>query len=329
MKKVLVTGAAGFIGYHLSEALLARGYAVVGVDNMSAYYDVRIKQKRLELLKRSKNFRFVKLDISKYTPLEKLVKKEKPDEIVHLAAQAGVRYSLVNPWAYANSNYIGTLNVFEAAKRLKLPRVIYASSSSIYGNNEKQPFSEADHANTPISLYGATKRANELLAYSYHYLYGMEMIGLRFFTVYGPWSRPDHALFKFAKAMLCGKPINLYNSGNMKRSFTYIDDVTDAIVRLLEQKPAGRSLIYNIGGSEAVPLMKFVELIEKELDKTSEKRLMPLQAGDVPETLADCAAAKRDFGYEPNISIEDGIKRFAIWLRENEKFALALKEPQQ
>ncbi len=329
MKKVLVTGAAGFIGFHLSEALLAAGNSVIGVDNLSDYYDIRIKNKRLQILKKNKNFKFVKLDLAKYAPFEKLLKKEKPDEIVHLAAQAGVRYSLVNPWAYADSNYVGTLNVFEAAKRTIMPRVIYASSSSVYGNNEKQPFAEGDRTDTPISLYGASKRANEVLAYSYSHLYKMEMIGLRFFTVYGPWARPDMALFKFAKRILAGKPIELYNHGNMKRSFTYVSDVVDAIVRLIEKAPESKYVLYNLGGAEAVELPRFVDLIEKELGRTAERQYSPMQAGDVEETIADCSMAERDFGYKALVPIEEGIARFGKWLRENEKFALSLKEPKQ
>jgi len=327
--KILVTGAAGFIGYHLCDALLHAGYVVVGIDNLSSYYDVRLKRRRLDMLNKNEHFTFVKLDISKYEALERLIAKERPDEIIHLAAQAGVRYSLIDPWAYADANYLGTLNVFEAVKRLKLPRVIYASSSSVYGSNTKQPFSESDRVDSPISLYAATKRANELLARSYHHLFGFEVIGLRFFTVYGPWSRPDMALFKFARRMLKGDPIDVYNNGNMKRSFTYVDDVTEAIVNLLKQKPSGRHLLYNIGGDEAVPLMKFIELIEKELGKKAQMHMLPLQSGDVPETVSDCSSAERDFGYKANVSIEEGIARFAKWLRENEKFALSLKEPKQ
>lgn len=329
MKKILVTGAAGFIGFHLSEMLLERGYGVVGIDSMSDYYDVRIKEKRLEILKQNPSFTSEKIDISNYEALETCIAKEKPDEIVHLAAQAGVRYSLVNPWAYASANYLGTMNVFEAAKRIKLPRVVYASSSSVYGSNEKQPFSEDDRTDTPISLYGATKRANELLAFSYHHLYGMEMTGLRFFTVYGPWSRPDMALFKFARRILAGEPIDLYNNGDMKRSFTYVSDIAEAIIQIIEKAPAGKNLLYNLGGAEAVSLTHFVELIEKELGKTAQKNMMPLQAGDVPETVADCSRAERDFGYTAQVSIEEGIGKFAKWLRENEEFALSLSEPKQ
>jgi UDP-glucuronate 4-epimerase len=329
MRKILVTGATGFIGYHVSELLLSKGYAVVGVDSISSYYDVRIKNKRLGLLKKHSSFKFFKLDISNYKKLEALFKKEKPDEIVHLAAQAGVRYSLVNPWAYASANYLGTMNIFEVARRLDMPRVIYASSSSVYGANEKQPFSEEDRTDRPISLYGATKRANELLAYSYNHLYGIEMIGLRFFTVYGPWGRPDMAIFKFASRILSGRPIDLYNNGQMKRSFTYVSDIAEGVMGIIEKAPAGKNLLYNLGGAEAVPLAKFVELIEKELGKTAVRNMMPLQSGDVPETLADCSAAERDFGYKAKVSIEEGIARFANWMREHEKFALSLKEPKQ
>jgi len=329
MKKILVTGAAGFIGFHLSNALLEAGYSVIGIDNLSDYYDSKIKKKRLELLKSNKHFSFTKLDISKYSVLERFLKKENPEEMVHLAAQAGVRYSMMNPWAYADANYLGTMNVFEAAKRINMQRVIYASSSSVYGANVKQPFSESDRTDSPISIYGASKRANELLAYSYNHLYGIEMVGLRFFTVYGPWARPDMALFKFAKRILSGKPIDLYNNGNMKRSFTYVTDVSDAIVQLIAKATEGKNLIYNLGGSEAVPLTHFVELIEKELGMTAQKNMLPLQPGDVPETLADCSAAEKDFGYKPRVSIEEGIRHFVSWFKANEKLALSLKEPKQ
>lgn len=329
MKKILVTGVAGFIGYHLAERLLEDGYTVVGVDNMSDYYDTRIKDKRLAFLKKHKKFSFVRLDISKYEPLEKLIKAEKPAEIVHLAAQAGVRYSLVNPWAYASANYLGTLNVFEAAKRLKLPRVIYASSSSVYGSNKKSPFSEDDRVDTPISIYAASKKANEALAHSYNHLYGIEMVGLRFFTVYGRWGRPDLALFKFARRIAAGKPIELYNQGKMKRSFTHVSDIVGAISKLVSKKPAGAYKLYNLGGDEAVSLTKFVKLIEKELGMKAKIELSPLQPGDVPSTVADCSRARRDLGYKPTTSIEDGIKDFIAWFREEEQFLTTLSEPKQ
>ncbi|MEN9561754.1 MAG: hypothetical protein RIQ56_1027 [Candidatus Parcubacteria bacterium] len=327
--KILITGAAGFIGFHLAQKLLDKGHEVFGIDNFSPYYDVRMKEKRIQILSTHSQFTFQRVDIAKYDEFEEVLKAEKPDEIVHLAAQAGVRYSLSNPWAYADANYLGTMNVFEAAKRLKLRRVIYASSSSVYGSNTKQPFSEDDRVDSPISVYAATKRANELLAHSYNHLYGMEMIGLRFFTVYGTWSRPDMALFKFARRMLAGQPIDLYNHGEMKRSFTYVDDVAVAVANLIELPSSGRNLLYNLGGAEAVPLKKFVSLIEKELGVTALINSMPLQPGDVPETVSDCSKAEKDFGYQPQISIEEGISKFAQWFRDSSDFALSLEEPKQ
>ncbi len=329
MKKILVTGVAGFIGYHVAERLLADGYTVVGIDNMSDYYDTRIKDKRLGFLKKNKKFSYYRLDISEYEPLEKLIKAEKPADIVHLAAQAGVRYSLVNPWAYASANYLGTLNIFEAAKRLKLPRVIYASSSSVYGSNKKSPFSEDDRVDTPISIYAASKKANEGLAHSYNHLYGIEMVGLRFFTVYGRWGRPDLALFKFARRIAAGKPIVLYNQGKMKRSFTHVSDIVGAISKLVSKKPVGAYKLYNLGGDEAVSLTKFVKLIEKELGMKAKIELAPLQAGDVPSTVADCTRARCDLGYKPTMTIEDGIKDFIAWFREEEQFLTTLSEPKQ
>lgn len=328
-KKALITGVAGFIGFHLAEEMLKNGWEIIGVDSLSPYYDVKIKKRRLELLETHEDFRFVKLDLKRHETFAALCAKEKPDEIIHLAAQAGVRYATIDPWAYADANYLGTLSVFEAARAIRLPRVIYASSSSVYGGNTKQPFSENDRVDTPLSLYAATKRANELLAHSYTNLFGIESVGLRFFTVYGPWSRPDMALFKFAKNIARDMPITLYNEGRMRRSFTYVDDVVAGVMGILAQEPHGRALIYNLGGSEAVELTRFVELIESELGRKVEKKLAPLQDGDVPETVADCSLAERDLGYVAHISIEEGIRRFAQWFRENEKFALSLKEPKQ
>ena len=328
-QKVLLTGSAGFIGFHTANALLAAGFHVTGFDNMSEYYDVRIKQKRLSLLKKNKRFNFVKCDIANYKAFEKACVKFSPDHIVHLAAQAGVRYSLVNPWVYSDANYLGTLNVFEYAKRAKLARVIYASSSSVYGGNEKQPFAEDDRTDRPLSVYAATKRANELLAYSYNHLYGIEMVGLRFFTVYGPWGRPDMALFKFVKNIAAGKPIDLYNNGKMTRSFTYVDDITEPIVRLVKQKPESKNKIYNLGGVEGVPLKSFVAHIEKELGKKAILNMMPLQQGDVPDTIADCTKEERELGFKAQVGIEEGIRRFVVWFKENEKFVLSLKQPKQ
>ena len=329
MKKVIVTGAAGFIGFHVAEALLSRGYKVIGVDNLSTYYDVRMKRRRLSLLKKHKAFRFVKLDLKDRLKFRALARRERPHEIVHLAAQAGVRYSIADPWAYADANYLGTLAVFEAARHMHVPRVIYASSSSVYGGNTKQPFSENDRVDTPLSLYAASKRANELLAHAYNNLFGIEMVGLRFFTVYGTWSRPDMALFKFVKAIFSGKPVVLYNHGDMKRSFTHVDDVVAGIVSLLEQAPQKRNLIYNLGGAEAVPLKRFVELIEREIGRPALIEYAPLQLGDVPETVADCTYAERELDFLPRVSMEEGIKRFADWFRTYEKWLLALETPKQ
>jgi UDP-glucuronate 4-epimerase len=328
-KKVLVTGSAGFIGFHTAEALLKRGYTVVGVDSMVPYYDVRMKEKRNAILKKYPAFTFYKKSIADYKTFKALVQKEKPDEIIHLAAQAGVRYSLTNPWAYAESNYLGTLNVFEAARWLKLPRVVYASSSSVYGANEESPFSESHRTDRQISLYAATKKANEVLAHAYNHLFGIEMIGLRFFTVYGIWGRPDLALFKFVKRILRGQTIELYNRGKMKRCFTYVDDVVNPIIKIIESRPQKRNELYNIGGAESVSLTHFVELIETNLGKKAKKKLTSLQAGDVPETLADCSKLAADFGYRATVSMEQGIAIFVDWFKQNEAFLLSLKEPQQ
>jgi UDP-glucuronate 4-epimerase len=328
-KIICVTGAAGFIGFHLSRDLLEKGYSVIGIDSMSSYYDVRMKHARLRELRKHPQFTFHKVNISQYEKLEAILRESRAQEIVHLAAQAGVRYSLTNPWAYAEANYLGTLNVFEAAHRLNLPRVIYASSSSVYGTNKKQPFSEADRVDTPISIYAASKKANESLAYSYHHLYGMEMVGLRFFTVYGTWGRPDMALFKFARRILAGEPIDLYNNGRMKRSFTHVSDIVSAIVTQIEKAPKRKYHLYNLGGSEAVPLSRFVKLIEKHAGKKAKTRMLPLQAGDVPATVADCSSAKRDLGFTPKVSVEEGIEGFMVWFKENEVFLNSLTEPKQ
>jgi len=328
-KKILVTGCAGFIGFHTSEALLKRGYSVIGIDSMNDYYDVRMKEKRNQILKKYPKYTFYKKSIVNFKDLEVILKKEKPVEIIHLAAQAGVRYSLINPWAYAEANYIGTLNIFEAAHRAKLSRVIYASSSSVYGSNEESPFSEHHRVDSPISLYAATKKANEVLAHAYFSLYGMEMVGLRFFTVYGTWGRPDLALFKFVKKIQQGKPVELYNRGKMVRCFTYVDDVVDSVIKIIEAPVRRRNELYNLGGSQAVSLIRFVELIEKNLGKKAQKKLMPMQLGDRAETLANCSKAKRDFGHEPRTPVEEGISIFVEWFKENEKFLLSLKEPKQ
>ncbi len=328
-KTILVTGAAGFIGFHLTRRLLKDGYCVVGVDCISDYYDVRLKNRRLAILKKEKAFTFVKKSVADYASIDRIVKKVRPDDIVHLAAQAGVRYSLVNPWIYADANYLGTMNMFETARRNNLPRVIYASSSSVYGANKEMPFKESDRTDLPVSIYGASKRGNEILARSYHHLFGLEVIGLRFFTVYGPWGRPDMALYKFARRILQGQPIELYNHGHMKRSFTYIDDIVEAIVSVIKSTPKGRYELYNVGGAEAVSLIKFVQLIEKTLGMKAKKIMKPLQMGDVPETVADTTKAERELGYKAKTSIEEGIAQFSKWFLENKKFTLSLKEPKQ
>lgn len=328
-KTICVTGAAGFIGFHLSQLLLTAGYRVIGVDSMSSYYDVRMKRARLRELKKHTQFTFHKITIAQYDTLEAILRESNVQEIVHLAAQAGVRYSLTNPWAYAEANYLGTLNVFEAAHRLSLPRVIYASSSSVYGANKKQPFTETDRVDTPISIYAASKKANESLAYSYHHLYGMEMVGLRFFTVYGTWGRPDMALFKFARRILAGEPIDLYNNGRMKRSFTHVSDIVTAILTQIEKAPQKKYRLYNLGGSEAVPLSRFVKLIEKHAGKKAKMRMLPLQAGDVPATVADCSSARRDLGFTPKVGVEEGIESFMVWFKEHEEFLSSLTEPKQ
>ncbi len=328
-KTVVVTGVAGFIGFHLAAKLLEDGWKVVGIDSLTDYYDPRIKKKRLALLAEHKAFSFHKLNIAKYKPLEALLAKVKPDEIIHLAAQAGVRYSLTNPWVYVETNKLGTLNIFEAAKRLKLPRVVYASSSSVYGANAESPMREDHRTDRQISVYGATKKANEVLAHSYNHLYGIELIGLRFFTVYGIWGRPDLALFKFTKRILAGEPIDVYNRGKMSRSFTHVSDVVAGIIAVLVRTPAGRYEIYNLGGAEAVPLTTFIEHIEREVGKKAKRRLLPMQAGDVPETTADWSKAQRELGFSPNMPIEKGIAEFVTWFKQHERFLRSLKEPKQ
>lgn len=328
-KKVIVTGAAGFIGFHLAKALLDAGWQVVGIDSMNDYYDPRMKQKRLAILKKYPHFRFSKIDIARFAAVERIVAIEKPDDIVHLAAQAGVRYSLTNPWAYIEANELGTLNVFEAARRAKCPRVLYASSSSVYGSNTKSPMSEDDRTDSQLAVYGVTKKANEALAHAYHHLYGMEFIGLRFFTVYGTWGRPDLALFKFVKQILAGKPIAVYNRGKMKRSFTHVSDIVAGIVALLAQKPHGLNKLYNLGGAEAVPLLDFITCIEQALGKTAKKKMLPMQQGDVPETVADWSKAHRDFGFVPRTTLQAGIAEFVAWFCEHEAFLLTLQEPKQ
>lgn len=326
--KILITGTAGFIGFHLVQRLLADGHKVVGIDNINSYYDVRMKLKRNEILLKNKNYVFYKQDLSEFEKLNKIVAKEKSDIIIHLAAQAGVRYSLTNPWAYETSNVLGTLNVFESAKLNNVKRVIFASSSSVYGANKKLPFSEDDKTDTPTSLYGATKKANEVLAYSYHHLYGIETAGLRFFTVYGPYGRPDMALFKFCRNMLLNKEINVYNNGDMKRDFTYISDIVEGIVACVFMKGL-KYEIYNFGGDNPVKLMDFVKLIENNLGVKAKIKFLPMQPGDVKESCADVTKARKELGYNPKVRIDKGVKLFCEWFMQNKEWLLKLKEGEQ
>ena len=326
--KVLITGSVGFIGFHLSKALLEQGEEVVGVDCFTEYYDPKIKEERGKVLASYKTYSFHKISIADHEVFHKIVKEEKPDAIVHLAAQAGVRYSLTNPWAYAEANYLGTLNVFEVAKSEKISKVLYASSSSVYGDNKKLPFSESDRTDHPVSLYAASKKANEVLAYAYHSLYGINSVGLRFFTVYGTYGRPDLALFKFTKSILKGESIDVYNNGDMKRSFTYIDDVVSGILALLSKNIEGTD-IYNLGGADSIALNDFVSLIEEHLGEKAKINYLPMQLGDVKETVADISKAQKELGFKPKTSIKDGVPIFIDWFLKEKDWLLKLDEPRQ
>jgi UDP-glucuronate 4-epimerase len=310
---MLVTGAAGFIGFHTSRALLDRDEDVVGIDNLNEYYDPALKESRLDILKSHERFHFERLDICDREGLHALFVKHPITRICHLAAQAGVRYSLTDPYAYQRSNNEGFLNVIELARHHKVDNFVYASSSSVYGGNTALPFSEADRVDSPISLYAATKRSNELVAHCYSHLFGLPCSGLRFFTVYGPWGRPDMALFLFTKALLDGRPIDVYNKGNMRRNFTYIDDVVAGVLLVLD-KPVPYE-IYNIGNSRAENLMDFIGVLERVVGRTARKNYLPLQPGDVPETIADIEKA-RALGFKPSTNIDTGIAEFVQWYRE-------------
>ena len=316
---VLVTGAAGFVGYHASRALLDAGERVIGLDNLNTYYDPALKQARLTRLSASESFRFERIDLADDAAVMALVERERPRRILHLAAQAGVRYSLENPFAYARSNLLGHLSILEAARRLgdDLDHLVYASSSSVYGERSAVPFAETDAAETPASLYAATKRSDELMTASYCSLYGIAATGLRFFTVYGPWGRPDMAYWLFADAMLSGRPIKVFNNGEMERDFTYIDDIVEPLRRILADDPArGRHAVYNIGGSSPVRLMDMIETLEGALGVTAEKIMMPMQPGDVTRTFADTSRLEADYGYKATTRLEDGLPRFADWYRQ-------------
>jgi len=329
---VLVTGAAGFIGYHVADRLLAAGTPVVGLDNLNDYYDPTLKAARLARLGGRPGFRFVKLDLSDRQGITELFTTERFDRVIHLAAQAGVRYSLTNPHAYADSNLVGFLHILEGCRHTDVAHLTYASSSSVYGANTTMPFSVHDNVDHPLSLYAATKKANELMAHTYSHLYGLPTTGLRFFTVYGPWGRPDMAMFLFTKAILAGRPIDVFNHGQMRRDFTYIDDIVEGVLRVSERTatpdPAWQGetpdpgtsrapyRIYNIGNNQPVELMDVIATLERELGQTAVKNMLPMQPGDVPATYADIDDLARDVGFRPATPIAEGLRRFVAWYRQ-------------
>lgn len=329
--KFLVTGAAGFIGFHIAQRLLNDGHDVVGIDNMNDYYDVSLKQARLDRLS-SPAFHFQQLDLADREGMATLFAAEQFDRVIHLAAQAGVRYSLENPYAYADANLMGYLNILEGCRHTKVKHLVYASSSSVYGLNRKMPFSTEDSVGHPVSLYAATKKANELMAHTYSHLYGIPTTGLRFFTVYGPWGRPDMALFKFTKAMLAGKSIDVYNYGKMKRDFTYIDDIVEAVVRVQDVIPQANAdwtvengspatssapyRVYNIGNSSPVELMDYITALEEALGMEAKKNMMPIQPGDVLDTSADTQPLYDLVGFKPQTSVKEGVKNFVEWYKD-------------
>ena len=313
MKTYLVTGAAGFIGFHVAASLLRRGDKVAGLDNLNAYYDPALKEARLAILSGMAGFRFHRADIADDGAVKKIFEDGNIDKVCHLAAQAGVRYSLENPGAYIRSNEVGFFNVIENAKAFKAENFVYASSSSVYGGNTKTPFSENDKVDSPVSLYAATKKSNELVAHAYSHLFGLKSTGLRFFTVYGPYGRPDMALFKFTDAILGDRPIDVYNRGKMKRDFTYIDDIVSGVLSALDRDyPCG---IFNLGNNRSVNLLDFIGCIEKNLGKKAKRNLLPMQPGDVPATCADIRRAKKMLGYNPRTPVEEGIGKFVEWYR--------------
>lgn len=330
--RVLITGAAGFIGFHLSKKLCGVGVDVVGIDNLNDYYDVRLKQSRLEILKGYPSFTFQKIDLQDKIAIDRLFELNHFDYVVNLAAQAGVRYSITNPYAYIESNVTGFLNILEACRHFPVKHLVYASSSSVYGANRKMPFSVHDNVDHPLALYAVTKKSNELMAHAYSNLYHIPTTGLRFFTVYGPYGRPDMALFLFTKAILEGKPIDVFNNGKMRRDFTYVDDIVEGIFRLLPKAPSGDSAwsgetpdpstsfapyrIYNIGNNKPVELLHFIEVLESNLGRKAVKNLLPLQDGDVPETYADVENLMHDVDFKPETSIEEGIKNFVNWYKD-------------
>ncbi len=336
--RILVTGAAGFIGSATARHLLARGDEVVGLDNLNDYYDVNLKKARLALLAREARFRFVLLDLANREGMDALFKAERFDRVVHLGAQAGVRYSIENPHVYVDSNVVGTLHVLEGCRHHGVQHLVYASTSSVYGANTKMPFSVHQNVDHPLSLYAATKKANELMAHTYATLYGLPVTGLRFFTVYGPWGRPDMALFLFTRNILEGKPIDVFNYGNHRRDFTYVDDIVGGVVAALDHVATGNAAwdsdrpdpgtskapyrLYNIGNSRPVDLMRYIELLEQRLGRKAEKNLLPLQQGDVPDTWADVEDLVTDVGYRPATPVEVGVGRFVDWYLDYHKITL-------
>lgn len=327
--KILVTGSAGFIGFHLCKRLLDKGYNVFGVDNLNEYYDVNLKKDRLSLLTSYDTFEFKKLNIADRELMTSLFKENHFDRVFNLAAQAGVRYSLENPYAYVDTNVSGFINILEGCRHSKVPHLIYASSSSVYGLNTLMPFSMHHNVDHPVSLYAATKKSNELMAHTYSYLYGMPVTGLRFFTVYGPWGRPDMALFLFTRAILADEPIKVFNHGNLERDFTFIDDIIEGMFNVMDRVPSGNPQwnsnspdpgsskvayrLYNIGNNQPVPLMEFIETIENVLGKKAKKEFLPMQLGDVPSTFADVHDLVSDIGFKPNTPIKEGIEKFMKW----------------
>jgi len=345
MSKILITGTAGFIGFHLAKRLLERGDTVVGIDNINDYYDTRLKYGRLQETGISREaekwhtpvqssiypkYTFVRMNLEDREQMMELFQNEKFDKVCNLAAQAGVRYSIENPYAYIDSNIVGFINILEACRHHNIEHLAYASSSSVYGNNTKMPLSTSDNVDHPISLYAATKKSNELMAHTYSHLYGLPSTGLRFFTVYGPWGRPDMALFLFTKAILEDKPIKVFNNGNMVRDFTFVDDITEGVMHVIDNPPEKSATetpdasvsntapykVYNIGNSSPVQLMDYISAVEKHIGKTAEKQYMPMQPGDVPDTYADVEDLVEQFGYQPATRVEDGVAKFVDWYRD-------------
>lgn len=331
MRKILVTGSAGFIGFHLSQKLLNQGEYVIGLDNLNDYYDVSLKQARLNQLTPHPNFKFYHNDLVDRTAIQTLFNNNQISLVVHLAAQAGVRYSITNPYSYVDSNIVGFINILEACRHHQIEHLVYASSSSVYGANTKIPFATQDNVDHPVSLYAASKKANELMAHTYSHLYQIPTTGLRFFTVYGEWGRPDMAAYKFTQAILANQPIEVYNYGKMKRDFTYIDDIIEGVIRVMNRIPQSNPhwvgdhpdpssskapyKIYNIGNNQPVELLRFIEILEECLGKKAQRNLLPLQPGDVLETYADVHDLMEDVGFKPDTSLEIGLKKFVAWYR--------------